>query len=43
MSFGLEIFFMLSSFLLTYKLINQWNKNFPNVKFYLLKEYPLSI
>jgi len=43
MSFGLEIFFMLSSFLLTYKLINQWNKNLPNVKLYLLKEYPLSI
>ena len=27
MAYGLEIFFMLSGFLLTYKLINQWNKN----------------
>jgi peptidoglycan/LPS O-acetylase OafA/YrhL len=39
----LEIFFMLSGFLLTYKLIIQWNKYFPNLKLFLLKEYPISI
>jgi len=43
MSLSLEIFFMLSSFLLTYKLINQWNKNSLNLKLFLLKECPLSI
>jgi peptidoglycan/LPS O-acetylase OafA/YrhL len=43
MSFSLEIFFMLSSFLLTYKLINEWNQNYPNMKLFLLKKYPLSI
>jgi peptidoglycan/LPS O-acetylase OafA/YrhL len=39
----LEIFFMLSGFLLTYKLMIQWNKNFPNVEYFLFKEYPISI
>ena len=43
MSFSLEIFFMLSSFLLTSKLINQWEKKCPDMKTYFLKEYPLSI
>jgi peptidoglycan/LPS O-acetylase OafA/YrhL len=43
MSFSLEIFFMISSFLLTYKLLNEWNKSYPNVKLFLLKDYPLLI
>ena len=43
MSFALEIFFMLSAFLLTYKLINQWNQNFTDVDTFLQKEYPISI
>ena len=43
MSFSLEIFFMISSFLLTNKLLTQWNRQCPNVKTYFLKEYPLSI
>jgi len=40
---NLEIFFLLSGFLLTYKLLNQWNKNFPRLELFLYKEYPLSI
>ncbi|UJR38591.1 hypothetical protein I4U23_031256 [Adineta vaga] len=43
MSFALEIFFMLSSFLLTYKLISVWNKNSLNNDNFILKEYPLLI
>lgn len=37
--FALEIFFMLSGFLLTYKLIVQWNSN-PNRHGLFLKQYP---
>ena len=42
MAYGLEIFFMISGFLLTQKLINQWNKN--NINHYLfLQQYPVLI
>ena len=40
---NLEIFFMLSGFLLTYKLITQWNQNFPSVYIFLFNEYPVLI
>ena len=40
---ALEIFFMISSFLLTYKLINQWNTNFTDIRSFIRKEYPISI
>lgn len=40
LALNLEIFFMLSGFLLTYKLIGQWNKNFPRIDVFLLREYP---
>ena len=43
MGFAVDIFFMLSAFLLTYKLLNQWNKNPPNSQLFLRKEYPISI
>jgi len=43
MSYSIEIFFMLSGFLLTYKLIIQWKKNIINPELYLRKEYPISI
>ncbi len=38
---ALDVFFMLSAFLLTYKLLNQWNKNPPNSQLFLRKEYPI--
>jgi peptidoglycan/LPS O-acetylase OafA/YrhL len=43
LAFNLEIFFMLSAFLSTYRLINQWNQNPTNFKSFLRKEYPISI
>jgi len=43
MSLSLEIFFMLSGFLLTHKLILQWNKHPRNIELFLPKEYLLSI
>ncbi|CAF1037691.1 unnamed protein product [Adineta steineri] len=42
MAYGLEIFFMISGFLLTYKLINQWKKNYVNVRLFI-KFYPIFI
>jgi peptidoglycan/LPS O-acetylase OafA/YrhL len=38
LAFNLEIFFMLSAFLSTYRLINQWNQNPTNFKSFLRKE-----
>ena len=43
MIFALEIFFMLSGFLLTYKLLNHWNRFSYNKQSFLYKEYPISI
>lgn len=43
MSFALEIFFMLSGFLLTYKLLNQWNRFSYNKQYFLYRQYPISI
>jgi hypothetical protein len=43
MNFTIEIFFMSSAFLLTYKLLNQWNKHPPNSELFLQKEYLISI
>ncbi|CAF1259323.1 unnamed protein product [Adineta ricciae] len=43
MSFSLEIFFMLSGFLLTYKLISKWNRKWLNYEDFLVKEYPLLV
>jgi peptidoglycan/LPS O-acetylase OafA/YrhL len=42
MAYALEIFFMLSGFLLTYKLINQWKKNKVNHQLFL-QQYPILI
>lgn len=42
MAYALEIFFMLSGFLLTHKLISQWNKN--NIDYRLfLQQYPVLV
>ncbi|CAF0918862.1 unnamed protein product [Adineta steineri] len=43
MLFSLETFFMLSGFLLTYKLITQWNRYFPSMELFFQREYPISI
>jgi peptidoglycan/LPS O-acetylase OafA/YrhL len=43
MGFALDIFFMISAFLLTHKLITQWNQKCSDVDKFLQKEYPISI
>ena len=43
LSLTLEIFFLLSGFLLTHKLINRWNKNSAHFELFLWNEYPMLI
>ena len=40
LTLNLEIFFMISGFLLTYKLIGQWNRSYPRIDVFLFREYP---